>query len=175
MDRRHRSGPTGTTAAARHGEVDADARDRAQAAAGVGSVSGAASRDTTATNGAERRRVDGSDADRDGGRFGVRLFVPSWRRRTTREVLAAGDAERERVAQDLHDGVQQRLTALRIELGVAAERFGERGETEAGAVLQGFAGDGCGSAGTEISADRHAAGGYGPPLACAASISASPI
>src|SRR3954447_7035316 len=141
MDRRHRSGPTGTTAAARHGEVDADAGDREQAAAGVGSVSGPASRDTTATTGAERRRVDGSDADHGGGRFGVRLFVPSWRRRTTREVLAAGDAERERVAQDLHDGVQQRLTALRIELGVAADRFGERGETEAGAVLQAFGDD----------------------------------
>jgi hypothetical protein len=28
------------------------------------------------------------------------------------------------------------LTALRIRLGLAAERFGERGETEAGAVLQ---------------------------------------
>ena len=67
--------------------------------------------------------------------------MPSWRRRTTRDVLAAGDAERERLAQDLHDGVQQHLTALRIRLGLTAERFDERGETEAGAVLQGFGDD----------------------------------
>ena len=66
--------------------------------------------------------------------------MPPWRRRTTRDVLAAGDAERERIAQDLHDGVQQRLTALGMGLSVAAERFGER-DTEAGAVLQGFGED----------------------------------
>ena len=141
MDRGHESGPASRTAAVRHGEVDADARAREQAAASVSSVSGPASGETTATDGAERRGVGGTDADRDGGRFRVRLFVPPWRRRTTREVLAAGDAERERIAQDLHDGVQQRLTALGIGLGVAADRFGERGETEAGAVLQGFADD----------------------------------
>jgi signal transduction histidine kinase len=86
----------------------------------------------------ERRSVGGIDSDRGGGRFRVGLFMPSWRRRTTREVLTAGDAERERVAQDLHDGVQQSLTALAIELSLAAERFGE---TEAGAVLQGFSDD----------------------------------
>src|SRR3954471_12206906 len=175
MDRARESRPTGRSAAARNGEVDVDAGAREQAAPSVSAVSGPAFRDTTGTDGAERRVVGAIDSAREGGRFRVRLFVPSWRRRTTREVLAAGDAERERIAQDLHDGVQQHLTALRVRLGLAAERFGERGETEAGAVLQGFAGDGCGSAGTEISADRHAAGGYGPPLACAASISASPI
>ena len=71
----------------------------------------------------------------------VRLFVPSWRRRTTRDVLAAGDAERERLAQDLHDGAQQHLTALRVRLSLAADRFAERGETEASAVLQGFGDD----------------------------------
>ena len=105
----------------------------------VSAVSGPASRDAPATDGAERRGVGGTDADRDGGRFRVRLFVPRWRRRTTREVLAAGDTERERIAQDLHDGIQQRLTALGIELSIAAERFGER--TEVGAVLQEFGDD----------------------------------
>ena len=139
MDRRHESGPTDRTTAARHGEGDADARAREQAAAGVSAVSGPASRDTPATDGADRRGVGGTDADRDGGRFRVRLFVPRWRRRTTREVLAARDAERERIAQDLHDGVQQRLTALGIGLSIAAERFGER--TEVGAVLQEFGDD----------------------------------
>jgi signal transduction histidine kinase len=141
MDRRRESGPPGRTAAARQGEVDADARAREQAAPSVSAVSGPASRDTAATDGAERRVVGGIDSDREGGRFRVRLFVPSWRRRTTREVLAAVDAERERIAQDLHDGVQQRLTALRIGLSLAADRFGERGETEASAVLQGFGDD----------------------------------
>ena len=140
MDR-YESGLTAKTAAARHGEVDADARDREQAVASVSSVPGPASRDTTATHSAEHRRVAGSDSNREGGRFRVRLFVPSWRRRTTRDVLAAGDAERERISQDLHDGVQQQLTALQIRLGLAADRFAERGETEAGEVLQGFGDD----------------------------------
>ena len=52
-----------------------------------------------------------------------------------------GGAERERLAQDLHDGVQQQLTALRVRLGLAGDRFAERGETDAGAVLQGFGDD----------------------------------
>ena len=141
MDRRVESGPTGRTAAARHGEVDADALARERAAPSVSAVSGPASGNTTATDGAQRRRVGGIDSDREGGRFRVRLFVPSWRRRTTRDVLAAGDAERERLGQDLHDGAQQHLTALRVRLALAADRFGERGETEASAVLQGFGDD----------------------------------
>jgi signal transduction histidine kinase len=141
MDLGRESGATGRPAAGKQGEVDADARDREQAAASVRAVSGLDARDTTATAGAERRRVDGSDSGREDGRFRVRLFVPSWRRRTTRDVLAAGDAERERIAQDLHDGVQQQLTALQIRLGLAADRFAERGETEASAVLQGFGDD----------------------------------
>ena len=141
MNRRHESGPTGGPAEARQGEVQADDRAREQAAASLSAVAGPASRDTTATDGADRRRVGGTDSDREGGRFRVRLFVPSWRRRTARDLLAAGDAERERIERDLHDGVQQQLTALRIRLSLAAERFGERGETEASAVLQGFGDD----------------------------------
>ena len=141
MDRRHESRPAGRTAAARDGEVDADARDRDQAAASVSAVSGPASRDTTVPDGAQRRGVGGIDSDREGGRSRVRLFMPSWRRRTTRDVVAAGDAERERLAQDLHDGAQQHLTALRVRLALAANRFDERGETEASAVLQGFGDD----------------------------------
>ena len=141
MDLRQEPGPTCRPAAVRHREVDADGPDREQAAASIGHNSRSASRDTTLPDGAERRRVGGSDVDRESGRLRVRLFVPRWRRRTTRDVLAAGDAERERLAQDLHDGVQQHLTALRVRLGLAADRFGERGETEAGAVLQGFSDD----------------------------------
>ena len=55
-----------------------------------------------------------------------------------RRVLVAGDADRRRIEQDLHDGVQQRLTGLRIRLAVAADRFQERGETDASAALNAF-------------------------------------
>jgi signal transduction histidine kinase len=140
MDEGHEPRATDRAAAARQGEVDVDAPDREQPAASVRAVSGTASGDTTVTDGAERLRVDDGDSSRD-GRFRVRLFMPSWRRRTTRDVLAAADAERERLAQDLHDGVQPELTALKIRLGLAAHRFAERGETEASEVLEGFGDD----------------------------------
>jgi Histidine kinase len=55
-----------------------------------------------------------------------------------RRVLAAADADRQRIERDLHDGVQQRLTGLRIRLAVAAESFQERGDTDASAALNGF-------------------------------------
>jgi signal transduction histidine kinase len=55
-----------------------------------------------------------------------------------RRVLAAGDADRQRIERDLHDGVQQRLTGLRIRLARAAESFQERGDTDASAALNGF-------------------------------------
>ena len=53
-------------------------------------------------------------------------------------VLAAGDADRQRIERDLHDGVQQRLTGLRIRLALAAESFQERGDTNASAALHEF-------------------------------------
>jgi signal transduction histidine kinase len=55
-----------------------------------------------------------------------------------RRVLAAGDADRQRIERDLHDGVQQRLTGLRIRLALAAESFQERGDIDASAALNGF-------------------------------------
>ena len=141
MDRRHESGPTDRTTAARHGEGDADARAREQAAAGVqrGLRTGFPRHPGHRRRGASWRRRH--DADRDGGRFRVRLFVPRWRRRRRARCCAAGDAERERIAQDLHDGIQQRLTALGIELSIAAERFGARSGPRIGAVLQEFGDD----------------------------------
>jgi signal transduction histidine kinase len=60
------------------------------------------------------------------------------RSRLARRVLAAGDADRRRIERDLHDGVQQRLTGLRIRLALAAESFQERGDTDASAALNGF-------------------------------------
>jgi histidine kinase len=53
-------------------------------------------------------------------------------------VLAAGHADRQRIERDLHDGVQQRLTGLRIRLALAAEGFQERGDTDASTVLNRF-------------------------------------
>ena len=55
-----------------------------------------------------------------------------------RRMLAAGDADRQRIERDLHDGVQQRLTGLRIRLALASEGFQARGDTDASAVLNGF-------------------------------------
>jgi signal transduction histidine kinase len=74
-----------------------------------------------------------------------------------RRVLAAGDADRQRIERDLHDGVQQRLTGLRIRLAVAAENFQERGDTDASAALNGV-GEEVGQAIEEVRAV--ARGGY---------------
>jgi signal transduction histidine kinase len=53
-------------------------------------------------------------------------------------VIAAGDTDRQRIERDLHDGVQQRLTGLRIRLALAAEGFQQRGDADASAVLNRF-------------------------------------
>jgi signal transduction histidine kinase len=52
-------------------------------------------------------------------------------------LLAAADTERQRIARDLHDGAQQRLVALRIELELAAEEAEHDNPHEA-ATLRGF-------------------------------------
>jgi signal transduction histidine kinase len=54
-------------------------------------------------------------------------------------IVEAGDAERRRLARDLHDSTQQRLTALRIHLGLAEELLEDRAGGEA--VLRGLAGE----------------------------------
>jgi signal transduction histidine kinase len=45
-------------------------------------------------------------------------------RRSRRRVAAAGDAERRRLEQNLHDSAQQRLVALRIRMGLVQELAG---------------------------------------------------
>jgi signal transduction histidine kinase len=40
-----------------------------------------------------------------------------------RRIAAAGDAERQRVERNLHDGAQQRLMAIRLELGLVRDRL----------------------------------------------------
>ena len=46
-------------------------------------------------------------------------------RDTQARAAASADDTREQIAQDLHDGAQQRLVALRIKLQLAAERSGD--------------------------------------------------
>lgn len=46
-------------------------------------------------------------------------------RAAQRRVALAGDAERRRIERDLHDGAQQRLMALRLELGLLEERVSD--------------------------------------------------
>ena len=58
--------------------------------------------------------------------------------RLARRVLVAGYADRQRIERDLHDGIQQRLTGLRIRLALAAEGFEARGDTDASAALNRF-------------------------------------
>jgi signal transduction histidine kinase len=45
-------------------------------------------------------------------------------------IVAAGDEERRRIERDLHDGAQQRLVALALELRAAQRRFGAGGEID---------------------------------------------
>jgi signal transduction histidine kinase len=84
-------------------------------------------------------------------------------------VLAAGDADRQRIERDLHDGVQQRLTWLRIRLALAAEAFQQRGDTDASAALNGF-GDEVEQAIEEV---RAFARGVYPPLLAAEGLGAA--
>ncbi|MGH2885987.1 MAG: sensor histidine kinase [Solirubrobacteraceae bacterium] len=69
---------------------------------------------------------------------GPPVGVTPGERDVRKRLVAAGDAARKRIERDLHDGAQQRLTDLAIQLGVAAEGFRERGNDEFGLVLDGF-------------------------------------
>jgi signal transduction histidine kinase len=46
-------------------------------------------------------------------------------------IVEAGDRERQRVERDLHDGAQQRLVSLSLELEVARRALGDRGDPSA--------------------------------------------
>jgi signal transduction histidine kinase len=54
-------------------------------------------------------------------------------------LVEAGDAERRRLGRDLHDGAQQRLVALMIELQLARERFDSDPEQARGLIDSAFA------------------------------------
>ncbi len=53
---------------------------------------------------------------------------------TRAEAVDAADAERRRIERDLHDGAQQRLVALGVELGMARRAAGHDPEQAAGAL-----------------------------------------
>jgi signal transduction histidine kinase len=51
-------------------------------------------------------------------------------------IAAAADAERRRIEQDLHDGAQQRLVAVALDLRAAERRLGDRIDPELRAVFR---------------------------------------
>ena len=71
----------------------------------------------------------------------ARIRSRATRPRTARRLAAAGDAERERIQKDIHDGLQQHLTRLRIELALASDDFRVRDEPDASAALKDFGDD----------------------------------
>jgi signal transduction histidine kinase len=98
-----------------------------------------------------------------------------------RRAVAAGDAYRQRLGQDLHDGVQQRLTALRIRLALAAEASKDRGDHTVTTVLNAF-GDEVNRAIDELRAFAHGvypevltSGGLSRALAAAARQMPQPV
>jgi len=105
-------------------------------ARGNGSRGGPAAKDAPATNGAS-----GPSPGADNSMRFVARVSRAARPRMARRLVAAADAERERIEHDLHDGLQQHLTGLRIRLALAAERFRAQGDTEASAALEGFGDD----------------------------------
>jgi signal transduction histidine kinase len=125
-----------------------------------------------------RLRLDGGESD---------LPQASRRRRTTAQSAGfarddanvndprratdgtAGDAARERLGQDLHDGVQQRLTALRIRVALAGQNFATRADKEASVVLNDI-GDEVDRAIDEVRAFAH---GVYPALLTSSGLSAA--
>lgn len=58
-------------------------------------------------------------------------------RASSQRIVAAQDAERQRLARDLHDGLQQQLVVLRMQMGLLEERAGHDGRADlAGLGLQ---------------------------------------
>ena len=60
-------------------------------------------------------------------------------RKSRARIVRAGDAERRKVEQNLHDGVQQRLIAIRIDLGLACDAVA--GDSPTRGRLQGIGDD----------------------------------
>jgi signal transduction histidine kinase len=110
---------------------------------------------------------------------GTETAAASVEARASQARLAVDD--RQRIEQNIHDGIQQRLTALRIRLGLAAERFADRDDQDAADTLLGF-GDQVEEAIDELREVAHgvyphllAMDGLAPALMAAAARSAHPV
>jgi signal transduction histidine kinase len=71
------------------------------------------------------------------GHLRQRSWVSSFRSRRSEartRIIEAAQTERKRLERDLHDGAQQRLVALSLELGLLEERFA--GDADAKAALE---------------------------------------
>jgi signal transduction histidine kinase len=133
MEHQSTPGPARPPAAPEPGELHANARVDAEAARRGGGMA-------VARPGADVG-VRSIPAPGERRRWLSRVSALSSRARLARRLLAAGDAERERIEQDIHDGAQAHLTALRIQLALSAERFEARGDAEAATALNGFGDD----------------------------------
>ena len=72
--------------------------------------------------GDQDRREDGPDAARARPPRGAGAASRDSLAATPANLVAAADAERRRIERDLHDGAQQRLVSLAMNLGMARER-----------------------------------------------------
>jgi signal transduction histidine kinase len=75
-------------------------------------------------------------------------------------IVAAGDEQRRRIERDLHDGAQQRLVALALELKSAQRRHGRHDDPETERLL----GDAAGEVQIAIAELRDLAGGIHPGI-----------
>lgn len=90
-------------------------------------------------------------------------------RRSRRRLLAAQDAERQRLERDLHDGAQQRVVALNVKLGIARTLAERGGHNELAAVIDGLAVD----AQQSVADLRTVAHGIYPPLLATGGLAAA--
>jgi signal transduction histidine kinase len=81
-------------------------------------------------------------------------------RESRARIVAAGDAERQRVEKDLHDGAQQRLVALALDLRAAQRRLGNGLDPEIEGVLERAVGE----LQTAVEELRELAHGIHPPV-----------
>jgi len=84
----------------------------------------------------ERAAARGREEERAKREAELRKLISDLRA-ARRRLVAAGSAERQRIERDLHDGAQQRLTVIRLELTLLAEMV-EASDTRAAAKLAGI-------------------------------------
>jgi signal transduction histidine kinase len=123
-----------------------------------------------------RARLDEGDLPQAGGRRRSAVQSAGFARDGANDIArrrtidgTAGDVARERLGQDLHDGIQQRLTALRIRVALAGQSFETRDDKQASVVLNDI-GDEVDRAIDEVRAFAH---GVYPALLTSSGLSAA--